>query len=60
MLIESVGAVPLATMSTEASANPVEEPESEKTTEQPNVLSPPAITGLSKLSITTTRLRGRE
>jgi hypothetical protein len=58
-LIESVEAVPSATesahaMSTEASANPVKEPESKKTAEQPKVLSPPAVTGLPKLSTTTT------
>jgi hypothetical protein len=58
-LIESVEAAPLATetalaMSIEASADPVKDQESEKTTEQPKVLSPPAVTGLSKLSTTTT------
>jgi hypothetical protein len=41
-------------MSTEVSVNSVKEPESEKTTEQPKVLRPPAVTGLSKLSTTTT------
>jgi hypothetical protein len=58
-LIESAEAAPLATestlaMSIEASVDPVKEPESEKTTEQPKVLSPSAMTGLPKLSTTTT------
>jgi hypothetical protein len=58
-LIESAEVVPSCTesapaMSTEANVNPVKEPESEKTAEQPKVLCPPAITGLSKLSTTIT------
>jgi hypothetical protein len=58
-LIESAEVVPSAmesapAMSTEASANSVKELKSEKTAEQPKVLSPPTVTGLSKLSTTTT------
>jgi hypothetical protein len=40
-------------MPAEASANPVKEPESEKTAKQPKVLSPTAVTGLPNLSTTT-------
>jgi hypothetical protein len=58
-LIESAEATPSATkttpaMSIEANIDPIKEPESEKTVEQPKVLSPPAVTGLSKPSTTTT------
>jgi hypothetical protein len=58
-LIRSAEAAPLATKTTpaksiESSNGPVKEPESEKTLEQPKVVSPPAITGLSKPSSTTT------
>jgi hypothetical protein len=58
-LIESVEAAPSATepapaMSIEASVDPIKEPESKKIAEQPKVLSPPAVTGLPKLSTTTT------
>jgi hypothetical protein len=58
-LIKSVEAAPSAmetapTMSIEASTSPVKELKSEKTAEQPKVLSPPAVTGLSKPSSTTT------
>jgi hypothetical protein len=41
-------------MSIEANTGLVKEPESKKAAEQPKVLSPPAVTGLSKLSSTTT------
>jgi hypothetical protein len=63
-LIESVEAAPSATesapdMSIEASADPVKEPKSEKTAEQPKVLSPPAVTGLPKLSTTITPRKRR-
>jgi hypothetical protein len=59
MLIESAEATPLAmesapAMSIKASADPVKEPKSEKTAEQPKVLGPPAAIGLQKLSTTTT------
>jgi hypothetical protein len=58
-LIGSAEVAPLATetapaMPIEASAGPVKEPESEKAVEQPKVLSPPAVIGLSKPSSTTT------
>jgi hypothetical protein len=58
-LIESAEAAPSATeiapaMTIEASTGPVKEPKSEKTSEQPKVLSPPAVTRLSKPSSTTT------
>ena len=58
-LIESAEAGPLVTETTpamliEASAGPIKEPESEKVAEQPKVLTPPAVTGLSKPSSTTT------
>jgi hypothetical protein len=58
-LIESAEGVPSGTesapaMSIEASVNPVKELELEKTTEQSKVLSPLAVTGLSKLSTATT------
>jgi hypothetical protein len=58
-LIESADVVPSGTesaptMSTEANVNPIKEPESEKTAEQPKVLSPLDVTGLSNLSTTTT------
>jgi hypothetical protein len=57
-LIESAWAAPLPTeivptMSIEASTDPVKEPESKKATEQPKVLSPPAVTRLPKPSSTT-------
>jgi hypothetical protein len=63
-LIESAEAAPSVmetapAMSVEASADPVKEPESEKTAEQPKVLSPPAVIGLSKLSTTTATPRKR-
>ena len=46
--IESVKAAPA--MLAEASADLVEEPETKKTgEEQPKLLSPPVVTGLSKL-----------
>jgi hypothetical protein len=41
-------------MSIEASIDPIKEPESEKTVEQPKVLSPSVVIGLSKPSSTTT------
>ena len=58
-LIESTEAVPLAietapAMPIEASASSIKEPELEKAAEQPEVLSPPAVIGLSKPSSTTT------
>jgi hypothetical protein len=57
--IENVESVPLATkivptMPAEASVDPVEEPGSKKTEEQPKLLSPPTVTELSKLLATTT------
>jgi hypothetical protein len=58
-LIESVEGAPSATkiapaMLIEAGTGPVKELESEKAAEQPKVLSPPAVIGLSKPSSTTT------
>jgi hypothetical protein len=58
-LIESAEASPLATKTApalpiEASAGSVKEPRSEKTAEQPKVLSPTAVTGLPKPSSATT------
>jgi hypothetical protein len=56
-LVESAEGAPSATETTpamliEASIGPVKEPESKKAAEQPKVLSPPAVTGLSKPSST--------
>jgi hypothetical protein len=58
-LIESADGAPSVTdsahvMSIEASTGPVKEPESEKAAEQPKVLSPLAVIGLSKPSSTAT------
>jgi hypothetical protein len=58
-LVESAEAAPSAietapAMLIEASTGPVKESESEKAAEQPKVLSPPAVTGLSKPSSTIT------
>jgi hypothetical protein len=58
-LIESADGAPSVTdsahvMSIEASTGSVKEPESEKAAEQPKVLSPLAVTGLSKPSSTAT------
>jgi hypothetical protein len=58
-LIESAEAAPLATetaptMPIEGTAGPVKEPELEKASEQLKVLSPQAVTGMSKPSSTTT------
>jgi hypothetical protein len=64
-LIESAEGAPSAmetasAMSIEASTGPIKEPKSEKVTEQPKVLSPPAVIGLSNpssITIATPRKR---